>query len=61
MSENDLNKKEADDNSQPLEPIPAYRDTFIHFLCMPEVDTYSPSMYRCLDNNVFENETQMNN
>ena len=32
MSENDPNKKETGGKSQPLEPIPAYRDTFIHFL-----------------------------
>ena len=38
MSKSKPNKKEADTNSEandkpkPLEPIPAYRDTFIHFL-----------------------------
>ena len=37
MSENDTDKKEPNansenDKSKPLEPIPAWRDTFIHFL-----------------------------
>ena len=32
MSENDTDKKDANGKSKPLEPIPAYRDTFVHFL-----------------------------
>ncbi|MCL2624997.1 MAG: Rpn family recombination-promoting nuclease/putative transposase [Planctomycetaceae bacterium] len=37
MSENDPNKKETNantetDKSKPFELIPAYRDTFVHFL-----------------------------